>query len=108
MLYNECKRLKRFINILTNKDSDEDRESEINHQLDEEISKTFDQLTSTNKNKKSKLEKLLNENDRITKMLEDSKKENEELKNKLKEPGEKQKKKTTIIKPSQIGKFAKY
>lgn len=37
MLYTECKRLKRFVNILTNKDSDEDLNMELDEQVDHEL-----------------------------------------------------------------------
>jgi chromosome segregation ATPase len=83
ILYSECKRLRRFISILTNKTSDGENETEreILAELEEDF--TNPGLKQKFKNKKTKIEALLEENDKVSKELQNIRKENQELKNQI-------------------------
>lgn len=102
MLYNECKRLKKFVNLLTHRDSDGEITSELDAQINDHINQESIQpsLSSKLHSKKSTIENLLLENERISKMLEDTRIENESLRERVN--GDTGKKKTTIISPDNI------
>ena len=103
-LYDECKRLKRFVNLLTDRESDEEISSELDNQIDEQLENNTlsPQVSSKLKSKKETIEKLLQENDRVNKLLEETQMENEGLKERILGGDISHRKKTTIISPMDI------
>lgn len=91
ILYAECKRLRKFISILTNKtpDGENETEREILAELEEDF--TNPGLKQKFKNKKTKIEALLEENDKVAKELQNIRKENQELKDQIKNGDSKKK-----------------
>ena len=85
MLYTECKRLKRYVGILCNKLSHIEATSEIKFQEEVEDNITDPILKQKFSKKKSMIEALLEENNKMNNELENARKENLELKLKLQE-----------------------
>lgn len=85
MLFNECNRLRRYVNILVNKSSEIETvsENEMINEVEENITDPI--LKQKFSSKKSAIEALLDENNKMNKELETAKKENLELKSRLQE-----------------------
>lgn len=106
ILYAECKRLRKFISILTNKtpDGENETEREILAELEEDF--TNPGLKEKFKNKKTKIEALLEENDKVAKELQNIRKENQELKDQIKSGDSKKKSGVGKCNSQQLTKFS--